>query len=153
MTGAPVPGHFMVLHRPKLGDRQLLDIFDGGVLVTDKRQEQMQLTAEDLQPATKRSIIVRMLRNLITGARATQDSAAMLRYQELIVALSPESAGDRIGRAAELWADGRRAAFAGVRAVFVAGFRALAPFERKLLDALRESADHVWIELPDDAAG
>ena len=99
VTGAPVPGHFMVLHRPKLGDRQLLDIFDGGVLVTDKRQEQMQLTAEDLQPATKRSIIVRMLRNLITGARATQDSAAMLRYQELIVALSPESAGDRIGRA------------------------------------------------------
>lgn len=59
----------------------------------------MKLTDEDLQPATKRAIIVRMLRNLITGARATQDSAAMFRYQELIVALSPESAGDRIGRA------------------------------------------------------
>ena len=36
---------------------------------------------------------------VVTGARATQDSAAMLRYQELIVALSPESAGDRIGGA------------------------------------------------------
>ncbi len=99
VSGAPVPGHFMVLHRPKMGNRQLLDVFDGGALVPDKRQEQMQLTEEDLQPATKRSIIVRMLRNLITGARATQDAAAMLRYQELIVALSPESAGERIGRA------------------------------------------------------
>jgi serine protease Do len=99
VSGAPVPGHFMVLHRPPMGNRQLLDIFDGGALVSDKRQAQMQLTDEDLQPATKRSIIVRMLRNLITGARATQDAAAMLRYQELIVALAPESAGDRIGRA------------------------------------------------------
>ena len=99
VSGAPVPGHFMVLHRPKMGDRQLLDVFDGGNLISDKEQARMQLTDEDLQPATKRSIIVRMLRNLITGARAIQDAAAMLRYQELIVALSPESAGDRIGRA------------------------------------------------------
>ena len=99
VSGAPVPGHFMVLHRPKMGNRQLLDIFDGGALVAPKREEELRLTDEDLQPATKRSIIVRMLRNLISGARATQDSAAMLRYQELIVALTPESAGDRIGRA------------------------------------------------------
>ena len=89
----------MVLHRPKMGNRQLLDIFDGGALVAPKREEELRLTDEDLQPATKRSIIVRMLRNLISGARATADSAAMLRYQELIVALTPESAGDRIGRA------------------------------------------------------
>jgi S1-C subfamily serine protease/regulator of sirC expression with transglutaminase-like and TPR domain len=99
VSGAPVPGHFMVLHRPKLGNRQLLDIFDGGTLVPPKREEELRIADEDLQPATKRSIIVRMLRNLISGARATQDHAAMLRYQELIVALSPESAGDRIGRA------------------------------------------------------
>ncbi|KAF0181567.1 MAG: peptidase S1 and S6 chymotrypsin/Hap [Limisphaerales bacterium] len=99
VSGAPVPGHFMVLHRPKMGNRQLLDIFDGGVTVPPKREEELRLTDEDLQPATKRSIIVRMLRNLISGARATQDAAAMLRYQELIVALAPESPGDRIGRA------------------------------------------------------
>ena len=99
VSGAPVPGHFMVLHKPAKGNRQLLDIFDGGTLVPPAREEALRLTDEDLQPATKRSIIVRMLRNLITGARATADSAAMLRYQELIVALSPESPGDRIGRA------------------------------------------------------
>lgn len=99
VSGAPVPGHFMVLHRPKMGNRQLLDIFDGGAPVAPKREEELRLTDEDLQPATKRSIITRMLRNLISGARATQDSAAMLRYQELIVALAPESPGDRIGRA------------------------------------------------------
>jgi len=99
VSGASVPGHFMVLHRPKKGDRQLLDIFDGGTLISDQEQSRMKLTDEDLQPATKRSIILRMLRNLITGARATQDAAAMLRYQELIVALAPDSASDRIGRA------------------------------------------------------
>ena len=99
VSGAPVPGHFMVLHKPAKGNRQLLDIFDGGALVPPQREVELRLTDEDLQPATKRSIIVRMLRNLISGARATQDAAAMLRYQELIVALSPESPGDRIGRA------------------------------------------------------
>lgn len=99
VSGAPVPGHFMVLHQPAKGNRQLLDIYDGGVTLLPARELELRLTDEDLQPATKRSIIVRMLRNLISGARATQDSAAMLRYQELIVALTPESAGDRIGRA------------------------------------------------------
>ena len=99
VSGAPVPGHFMVLHKPAKGNRQLLDIFDGAIPVLPAREEELRLTDEDLQPATKRSIIVRMLRNLISGARATADSAAMLRYQELIVALSPESPGDRIGRA------------------------------------------------------
>lgn len=99
VSGAPVPGHFMVLHKPAKGNRQLLDIFEGGVPVPPARELALRLTDEDLQPATKRSIIVRMLRNLITGARATQDAAAMLRYQEIIVALGPESAGDRIGRA------------------------------------------------------
>jgi len=99
VSGAPVPGHFMVLHRPPMGRPQLLDVYDGGNLISDREQERMRLSDDDLQPATKRSIIIRMLRNLITGARATQDHAAMLRYQELIVALAPESAGDRIGRA------------------------------------------------------
>lgn len=97
VTGAPVPGHFMVLHTPQKGERQLIDVFDGGAVVPPVRS--LQFTDEDLQPATKRAIIVRMLRNLLSAARRANDSAAMLRYQELIVTLSPESAGDRIGRA------------------------------------------------------
>lgn len=97
VTGAPVPGHFMVLHTPKKGERQLIDVFDGGAILPPARST--QFTDEDLQPATKRAIIVRMLRNLLSAARQTSDHAAMLRYQELIVALSPESPGDRIGRA------------------------------------------------------
>ncbi len=99
VSGAPVPGHFMVLHKPSKGDRQLLDVFDGAVPIPPARELALRVTDEDLQPATKRSIIVRMLRNLMAAARALGDHAAMLRYQELIVALSPESAGDRIGRA------------------------------------------------------
>lgn len=97
VSGAPVPGHFMVLHTPKKGERQLIDVFDGGAILPPARS--IQFTDEDLQPASKRAIIVRMLRNLLSAARQTSDHAAMLRYQELIVALSPESPGDRIGRA------------------------------------------------------
>ncbi|PAW80371.1 MAG: hypothetical protein B9S33_18565, partial [Pedosphaera sp. Tous-C6FEB] len=48
VSGAPVPGHFMVLHKPTKGNRQLLDIFDGGAPVPPKREEEMRLTDEDL---------------------------------------------------------------------------------------------------------
>ena len=99
VSGAPVPGHFMVLHRPKMGERQLLDVFDGGITLPPKREEELRITDEDLQPASKRSIITRMLRNLLNAARQNSDHAAMLRYQEVIVALAPDAPGDRIGRA------------------------------------------------------
>ena len=99
ITPAPVPGHFMVLHTPGKGERQILDVFDGASIVSPARERELRITEEDLQPASKHSIIVRMLRNLITAARRSTDHAAMLNYQELIVALTPESAGDRVGRA------------------------------------------------------
>ncbi|MEY4199597.1 MAG: putative serine protease HtrA [Verrucomicrobiota bacterium] len=99
ITPAPVPGHFMVLHTPGKGERQILDVFDGGTIVSPERERELRITEEDLQPASKHSIIVRMLRNLITGARRANDHAAMLNYQELIVALAPEAAGERVARA------------------------------------------------------
>ena len=71
------------------------------------------------------------------------------RYLRRVAKLHRLGPDDRVGRAAELWADGRRTAFAGVRSIFVAGFTALKPFERKLLDALRDTAEHFWIALPD----
>ena len=44
-------------------------------------------------------------------------------------------------------AGGARRPFHRVRAVFVTGFTALRPFERKLLAAVRESVEEFWIEV------
>ena len=72
------------------------------------------------------------------------------RYQRKLARLHRLDPDDRLGRAAELWAAGRRGPFARVRTVLADGFSTLTPFERKLLDALRESADHFWLGLVDD---
>jgi ATP-dependent helicase/nuclease subunit B len=79
-------------------------------------------------------------------AQATRIFDRYQRRQARLHRLDPD---DRLGRAAELWAAGRRGAFARVRAVFADGFASLTPYRRKLLDALRETADHFWLGLPD----
>lgn len=52
-----------------------------------------------LRPATKREIVVRMLRNLQGLAEREGGPGGVLRYLELIVTLSPDSAVDRMRRA------------------------------------------------------
>lgn len=54
-----------------------------------------------------------------------------------------------LGRAAEAWAAGHRRPFHRVRAVFLVGFLSLSPQERALLDALRATAERVWVEVPE----
>ncbi|MCI0702471.1 MAG: PD-(D/E)XK nuclease family protein [Planctomycetia bacterium] len=83
------------------------------------------------------------------GSRYEQATKLFDRYQRRLAKRHRYDPVDRLGRAAELWGAGVREPFARVRAVFVAGFRTLAPFERKLLDALRDSVEHFWIELPE----
>ena len=57
------------------------------------------LRDEFLKPARKRDIIIRMLRNLHGIAQRSQPSADALRYLDLIVALAPDSASERLERA------------------------------------------------------
>ena len=73
------------------------------------------------------------------------------RYQRRLARVHRLDPGDRLGRAAGHWAAGRRGSFAGVRVVVLDGFVALTPDGRKLLDAVRETADAVWVGLPDGA--
>jgi regulator of sirC expression with transglutaminase-like and TPR domain len=105
VVGVPLPTRFMVAYRPVSGPEQLIDVFDNGKQLT--RSEAVELVAEnvdsiddeDFRPASKRGIITRMLRNLLGIAQRNGSSADMLRYLDVIVALNPDSAADRLSRA------------------------------------------------------
>lgn len=104
--GVPLPGHFMVGYKdgPE-GELTLLDVFDGGKKLTVeqaalKLTQRAELDEEYLEPATKRSIILRMLRNLLSSTM-DQESAVKetLPYLDLVVAVEPESSVERLTRA------------------------------------------------------
>ena len=62
--------------------------------------DQGEFAAEYLEPATKRSIILRMLRNLLSSTM-DQESAVKetLPYLDLVVAVEPDSSMERLTRA------------------------------------------------------
>lgn len=106
IAGVPLPGHFAVKFIAKDGKEQLLDPFEGGRLLSRAEANEKVLAAtgkplrdEHLKPATKRDIIVRMVRNLLGSAREQGASAERLRYLDVIVALAPESPEERLDRA------------------------------------------------------
>lgn len=89
VAGVPTPGHFMVKSKD-----QLVDVFDGGKRITRAEAEALigtPLLDRYLEPASKRDIIFRMIRNLQNAA----SPAEAARYDELIEALSPLN-GERV---------------------------------------------------------
>lgn len=104
--GVPLPGRFMVGYKegPE-GELQLLDVFDGGKKLTVEQAaleltEQGSFAAEFLQPATKRSIILRMLRNLLSSTMEQETAVKeTLPYLDLVVAVEPDSSVERLTRA------------------------------------------------------
>ena len=104
--GLPLPGHFMVAFKPKEGPEQIIDVFNGGKILsrTEAQERILEATGEgfrdaDYRRATKREIIVRMLRNLLGIVQPGDTAAETLRYLDAIVALTPDSVTDRLGRA------------------------------------------------------
>jgi regulator of sirC expression with transglutaminase-like and TPR domain len=106
VSGLPLPGHFMVLFKPKEGREQIIDVFNGGKLLS--RSEAQDRVAEatgegfldaDYRPATRREIIIRMLRNLLGIAQRGESASEMLRYLDAILILTPDSVSDRLVRA------------------------------------------------------
>jgi serine protease Do len=104
VTGVPLPGHFIVKHS-SAGDEQLMDVFDGAAVLTREQAELLvlerggtRLQDEHLKAAAKRDIIIRMLRNLLR-ASGGEDPNAAAGYLDVIVALAPDSAPDRVQRA------------------------------------------------------
>jgi serine protease Do len=104
VAGVPVPTRFMVAFHPTAGRQHLIDVFDNGKLIT--RSDAVELIAEavdkvdeeDFRPATKKEIITRMLRNLLGVAQRSGTATDALRYLDAILAINPNSAGDRLAR-------------------------------------------------------
>jgi regulator of sirC expression with transglutaminase-like and TPR domain len=122
VVGVALPGHFVVKHVPAKGEARLIDVFEGGVPLSRadaaKKVEAITgeaLTDEQLVPARKRAILVRMLQNLLGLADRDHDNEAVLRYLDAIVAVDPERAEERWARALLRYrADQKQAALADV---------------------------------------
>ncbi len=110
VSGVGIPRHFIAMYRekPAKGKPQakpkeiLIDVFGGGKFVSRKEASELSglvLTDEDFNPASKRSIILRMLRNLINVAEQEQDAESRMRYLNTILAIEPKDNYSRAMRA------------------------------------------------------
>jgi regulator of sirC expression with transglutaminase-like and TPR domain len=115
VAGIPLPTRFMVGYREKAEDEfRLLDVFDGGKQLT--MEEATALVAggaaipnEATQPASKKNIILRMIRNLLGRALDEPDAAReALPYLNLLLALDPDAFRERFTRARLLESTGNR---------------------------------------------
>lgn len=117
IEGVGLPGHFVVRHVAKDGAKQLVDVFDGGTLISKEDAARIvrdfagrEMVNEDLQPSRRRAILLRMLRNLMGVAQQEDDKEAMLRYVEAMLAIEPDTVRERGMRAVIRFETGRRAA-------------------------------------------
>jgi serine protease Do len=106
VSGIPLPGRFMVGYRKgEDGEISLVDVYEGGRLLS--MEEGVAAVSEDgavppgaKRPALKRDILLRMVRNLLgplMDSRSTPKEA--LPYLEIVLALDPDAARERLARA------------------------------------------------------
>lgn len=115
--GVPLPGRFMVGWKdgPE-GEVQLVDAFDRGKTLTVAEaalelSERGQFDEPDLQAASKRDTVLRMLRNLLGAALDEENSVKdSLPYLDLTVAIDPDASMERVTRAQMRQRLGQRAA-------------------------------------------
>ncbi|TWU07443.1 transglutaminase family protein [Stieleria varia] len=105
IQGIGLPGHFVAAHVSG-DDQQLIDVFDGGELLSrdDARNMVRQfarrdLQEDDLRAQTDTEILTRVLSNLMGIATRSEDVESMLRYIEAIVHVNPDAADYRMMRA------------------------------------------------------
>ena len=106
LIGVGLPGHFMSGFVTDAGEIQLIDAFDDGKQLNVDEAERIvsavtghSLDKKLIVTASERSILIRMLRNLLGIAKANHDLVAMLRYLDAILALDPSLVEERILRA------------------------------------------------------
>ncbi len=106
VVGVGLPGHFVVRHVPAKGEARLIDVFEGGKVMTrdeaDKRvraQYDRALTDDDLITTGKKAILVRVLHNLLGLAQGDEDLPGVLRYLDAILTITPDAARERWMRA------------------------------------------------------
>ncbi len=104
--GVPLPGKFMVgFQEGPEGELQLVDVFERGRELSVEEaalevSDTGELHGDLLKPAAKRTIILRMLRNLLGNTlddeTAIRDSVS---YLNLLLAMEPDAAAERVSRA------------------------------------------------------
>lgn len=104
--GVSLPGRFMVAYRENFGGETVetfIDVFDSGKFLQPAEAERFimqstgqSITDEQREPATPRAMILRLLYNLTSFSKKPEQS---LPYLDLILALDPESPGERLNRA------------------------------------------------------
>ena len=109
VVGIPLPGHFVVQHRPTEGGvdaHQLIDVFDSGKWLSTEDADRLvrettglPLDKSHLEPASKRAILVRMLRNLIGIDLSSDDATQALPELDLLLTIAPDEASERLSRA------------------------------------------------------
>jgi regulator of sirC expression with transglutaminase-like and TPR domain len=116
VVGLGLPGHFMVRHEPSQGESQIIDVYERGKVFPRADAEKLVREALERPPtdadfaaASKRAIVVRMLRNLRGLAQRGSDIDGLLRYVSAILAISPTEGEERFMRAVLLLQTGRRA--------------------------------------------
>ncbi len=114
VVGVPLPGHFMVRHETKGTAPQLIDVFEGKLISRTEADAKVKKvtgrapTDADFAPAAKKTILVRMLHNLINVAESEKDVPTMLRYIDGIVALKADAHEERWARAVFRFQTGQR---------------------------------------------
>src|SRR5262249_49482565 len=114
-VGVPLPGHFVVKDVTTPDAEQLIDVYDGGKSLSreEARKKGEAITGhppenKQFKAATKRSIGVRKLHNLLAVARSDGDGPAMLRSLDAIVAVAPDAGEERWLRAVLRYRNGQR---------------------------------------------
>lgn len=114
IEGVGLPGHFVVRVDSKNEKYQLIDVFEGGKVLSDEAAKIMiqsanrgRFDAEFLKAQTKKEIIQRMLRNLLNLARDSEDIPSMLRYVETMISIDEELLQERWLRAVLRYQTGR----------------------------------------------
>lgn len=106
VAGVPLPGHFMVQFAPKGESAKYIDVFEGG-RIGDREQaaewasahSEVPIFEEHFRAATKKEMIIRMLRNLIGLSSPVDSPTQALRYLELIIAIGSDDPSDHWRRA------------------------------------------------------
>lgn len=121
--GIPLPGHFVVAYRPSKKELQLFDAFDGGKAISKNEANTLvmgstgqALDDQSLEPASKRSIVLRMLSNLINVEINDEDPTKALPYLDLLLIIAPDRAPERFERSrVRFQADDREGAIADLQ--------------------------------------
>jgi regulator of sirC expression with transglutaminase-like and TPR domain len=96
VVGVGLPGHFVVAHVPAEGPPTLIDVFEGATVITREEAAKRireatgsELSPEEeselFEPSSKRSVVFRMLQNLLSVSR--NDPPALHRYLNAMLAI------------------------------------------------------------------